>query len=105
MPTHNPDEAESAETTAEARHHKPKNPNLAAWLVSGSIVLGALIISASLFVNFHLVFKQLNGASLAQGQSGAPAAPSAAAAAGQAAPAAPGTPVNITLKAQYALFG
>jgi protein-disulfide isomerase len=103
MSPHHPDEVEAVETVPEVHHHHLKSPYLAAWIVAGGVVLGALIVSASLFLNFHMALKQLSGVLLAQNQSaGAPAVP-AAATAGQTAPTA--APVNITLKPNTPYLG
>src|ERR1700761_455257 len=99
MPTSHTEPATSVDNTQESHHHKVKNPHMAAWIIAGSVVLGALVVSASLFVSLHSAVKKLSGASFAQSQGSAPAAPGNVAAGSQANPTTPAAataPVNIT---------
>ncbi len=104
MSPHHPDDVEVLETVPETHHHPLKSAQIAAWIIAASIVLGALIVSASLFINFHMAFKQLNKLSLAQSQAVAPAAPGNIAAGAQTAPS-PAAPANITLKPNTPYLG
>ncbi len=86
----------SADLNLEAKN---KNVGLKTWILAGSFLLGAVLISASLFYNFNLLFKHLNlgFAQLASSQQAQSAAVPSAVTPPSAPQAAAAGPVNITL--------
>lgn len=75
----------------------------AAYIVGACVIIGAILISASLFYNFKLVLGQMD--KLSSLSAAAPAAPSAPAQGSPSAPAAPAGPVNITLAPNTPFLG
>lgn len=80
--------------------HKHKNPLSGVLVISASILVGALLMSASIFYNFHLAFKNLSSLASAfplsvAGQQTIPTAPTSA----------PGAPVNVILKPNVPYLG
>lgn len=89
----NPNAAESA-----------KDLGFVAYVIGASVLVGAVLISATLFYNFKMVLKRMDAGStiVAAQNTQAQAAPQAAA---PAAPAAPTGPVNIVLKPNTPFLG
>lgn len=75
-----------------------------AYVIGASVLVGAVLISATLFYNFKMVFKRMDAGStiVAAQNTQAQAAPQAQA---PSAPAAPSGPVNITLKPNTPFLG
>ena len=81
-------------------HHEPKKENV----IAASIIVGAILISASIFYNTKLTLKEFaDGGSLKAGSQAA--APLAPAAPGQPAPAQPTGPVDVAERKDAATLG
>src|ERR1700733_8090241 len=76
-----------------------KNVKFLAYVLGASLLLGALIISASLFYNFKILTDKIGS------NSAAITAPTPVAAAPSPTPAAPTGPVNIALKPNVPFLG
>ncbi len=84
-----------------------KDLGFVAYVIGASVLVGAILISATLFYNFKMVFKRMDAGSTivaAQNTQAQAAVPSAAPTAAPAA-AAPSGPVNITLKPNTPYLG
>jgi protein-disulfide isomerase len=84
-----------------------KDLGFVAYVIGASVLVGAILISATLFYNFKMVFKRMDAGSTivaAQNTQAQAAVPSVAPTAAPAA-AAPSGPVNITLKPNTPYLG
>src|ERR1700690_1894259 len=104
-----PGTPETPETLASGGHCERCASDLSfvAYVVGASVMIGAILISASLFYNVRLILRSQTGSqavvAAANGQGTTPTAPTTPTT--PQAPQAPTGPVNITLKANTPFLG